>query len=144
MAKQFKVGDKVMLKKSSQYYGADTSYNPRKVEGEVTRDDLTGEGNHPIHVKWANGNQNVYNSVDLKSSLKEPKENLLAEIRYTDICSDTLEVDTSMRAQVYIGAGELDSDGDFDSEKTVELNVEDVKKLRKQLKAWLDKHHPAA
>jgi len=143
MAKQLKVGDSVKIKKSSQYYGSSDSYNPAGLVGEVQSHD--GSSDHPIRVKWSNGNANVYNSNDLKlATPKSPKENLLAEILYTDACDDVLEVDTSMRGHVYIGAGELDSDGDFDSSQTIELTVEDVKKLRKQLKAWLDKNHPSA
>ena len=143
MAKKLKVGDMVTLKKSSQYYGSDSAYNPSDIKGEVISHDGSHEGDHPLRVRWSNGNTNVYNSVDLKRADKEPKENLLAEVHYTDVCDDTLEVDTSMRAQVSIGAGGLDSDGDFDSEKTIELNVEDVKKIRKQLKVWLDTYHAA-
>lgn len=144
MAKQLKVDDKVKIKKSSQYYREQDSSNPIGVTGTVTRNDRTSD--HNIFVTWDNGHTNVYNVSDLKLADKpaKVKENLLTEILYTDVCDDVLEVDTSMRGQVYIGAGQLDSDGDFDSEKTIELKVEDVKKLRKQLKAWLDKHHPAA
>lgn len=141
MAKQLNVGDKVKIKKSSQYYGSDDSYNPQKVVGTVLSND--GTDDHPIRVQWP-VDANVYNISDLKlAKTKAPKEDLLTEVLYTDECDDVLEVDTSMRGQVYIGAGQLDSDGDFDSEKTIELHVEDVKKLRKQLKAWLDKNHPS-
>lgn len=140
MAKQFKVGDKVQIKKSSQYYAENTPHNPQKVVGTVL--ETTQSGDHSIRVEWPGDKRNSYRLKDLKLAVPKVKENLLKEVLYTDECDDVLEVDTSMRGQVYIGAGELDSDGDFDSEKTIELNVEDVKKLRKQLKAWLDKNHP--
>lgn len=138
MAKNVKIGDRVKLKAAGiTRFGNQSNGATGTVTGEKDSD-----GWH--WVKWDGGSGNNYKPEHLKRVEKTPKENLLSEVHYTDVCSDTLEVDTSMRAQVYIGAGELDSDGDFDSEKTVELNVADVKKLRKQLKAWLDKHHPAA
>lgn len=142
MAKQLKEGTKVMIKKSSRYYNEDDSYNPRNVEGVVERHDGCAEGDNPYHVRWSNGETNVYNRADLKV-VEKAQENLLSEIVYKDICGDALEVDTEMVSCVYVGKGTVDSDGDFDREgSSVELRVADVKKLRKQLKAWLTKNHP--
>lgn len=143
MAKQLKVGDKVKIKKSSEYFKENTPYNPQGVVGTVI--DTCQGSSHTIRVEWPGSKRNSYRLKDLKLAVeKAPKENLLAEINYTDCCDDVLEVDTTMRSHVYISAGELDSDGDFDSSKSIEVKVEQVKKLRKQLKAWLDKHHPTA
>jgi hypothetical protein len=141
MAKQLKVGDKVQIKKSSEYFDLSPT-NPANVTGTVLAAvrDSTGHG---IRVQWPQG-VNSYRISDLKLESKpvKVKEDLLAEVLYTDACDDVLEVDTSMRGQVYIAAGQLDGDDDFESDKTVELDAADVKKLRKQLKAWLDKNHP--
>jgi len=137
MAKQFKVGDKVQIKKSSQYYKEDSPHNPQKMNGEVI--EVNGGGDHNIRVKWDNGNTNIYNVSDLKISTGA-SENLLQEIYYKDECSDVLEVDTECSGQVYIRTGEGDNSEDFVNEgKTVMLNRKQVKKVRKQLKAWLDK-----
>lgn len=143
MAKQFKVGDKVKIRKSSEYYSYGTSSNPADVEGTVNS--VSAGAGHPIRVQWPGSQSNVYRLKDLKlSKVKEPKEKLLKEVTYTDLCDDTLEVDTSMSGQVYIAAGNIEGGAFGTDGPYVELEVSDVKKLRKQLKAWLDKNHPAA
>ena len=57
MNKKFKVGDKVMISKSSIYYGSN-KFNPKDVEGVIT-------GTLPYHVKWSNGTTNSYKASDL-------------------------------------------------------------------------------
>jgi hypothetical protein len=68
MNKAFKVGDKVMIDSSSEYYSDELdSSNPKDVEGIIT--EIEGEGyvgGLNIIVKWDNGKINGYNVVDLK------------------------------------------------------------------------------
>jgi len=68
MNKAFKVGDKVMIDVSSEYYSDELdSSNPKDVEGIIT--EIEGEGyvgGLNIIVKWDNGKINGYNVVDLK------------------------------------------------------------------------------
>jgi len=72
MNKAFKVGDKVMIDSSSEYYSDNDTSNPRDVEGTIT--EIEGEdwlGGLGIIVKWDNGKINGYNKVDLKLAKKE-------------------------------------------------------------------------
>jgi hypothetical protein len=77
MNKAFKVGDKVMIDVSSEYYEDNSYANPRDVEGTIT--EIEGEegygglgiGGLGIIVKWDNGKINGYNKVDLKLAKKE-------------------------------------------------------------------------
>jgi hypothetical protein len=73
MNKAFKVGDKVMIDSSSEYYSDELdSSNPKDVEGTIT--EIEGEGyvgGLGIIVKWDNGKINGYNKVDLKLAKKE-------------------------------------------------------------------------
>ncbi|QYW06595.1 hypothetical protein uav_064 [Pseudomonas phage UAVern] len=147
MAKQLKIGDKVKIKRSSEYFGKSATHNPANVVGEVIALSTSGHDLN-IRVEWPGEHRNSYNREDLKlakAKAPKPQEDLLAEIVYKDMCDDALEVDTEMRSCVYIAKGTVDSDGDFDRDgSSVELQKDAVKKLRKQLKAWLDKHHGAA
>jgi hypothetical protein len=73
MNKTFKVGDKVMIDSSSEYYSDELDLsNPKDVEGTIT--EIEGEdwsGGLGIIVKWDNGRTNGYNKVDLKLAKKE-------------------------------------------------------------------------
>jgi len=73
MNKAFKVGDKVMIDSSSEYYSDELdSSNPKDVEGIIT--EIEGEGyvgGLNIIVNWDNGKINGYNAVDLKLAKKE-------------------------------------------------------------------------
>jgi hypothetical protein len=72
MNKAFKVGDKVMIDVSSEYYEDDSYVNPRDVEGTITEiEGEEGYGGLGIIVKWDNGKINGYNKVDLKLAKKE-------------------------------------------------------------------------
>jgi hypothetical protein len=62
MNNKFKVGDKVMIDKSSDYYGSD-EYNPKDVEGVIT--DITNSRCLPYGVNWSDGTRNKYNASDL-------------------------------------------------------------------------------
>jgi hypothetical protein len=137
MASKFQEGVVVQIKKSSTYHKPDDSSNPIGIKGKVTRND--GTSDHNVYVSWDNGSSNVYNEHDLKI-ITEVDENLLKEMYYKDECDDVLEVDTECSGQVYVRTGEGDNSDDFVNEgKTVMLNRKQVKKIRKQLKAWLDK-----
>lgn len=62
MNKKFKVGDKVMISESSEYYGISKN-NPQDVEGVITSLD-EGEGlSH--YVDWSDGGRNNYDASDL-------------------------------------------------------------------------------
>lgn len=145
MAKQLKIGDKVKIKKGSEYFGRNTATNPAGVEGVVlsVEAEYRPADSHTIRVQWPNGT-NSYRRSDLKlAKPKAPKENLLAEIIYKDSCGDFIEVDTEMSGEVYFRSGNMDGDvPEFD--RTVIMSTKQVKKVRKQLKAWLDKHHSKA
>jgi hypothetical protein len=70
MNNKFKVGDKVMIDKSSDYYGSD-EYNPKDVEGVITR---LNEGEYLSHcVDWSNETRNRYKASDL-IKVEEVKE----------------------------------------------------------------------
>jgi hypothetical protein len=63
MNKKFKVGDKVMISKASEYYGT-TKSNPKDVEGVITG--ISGEaGSLPYYVQWSNETRNNYEASDL-------------------------------------------------------------------------------
>ena len=69
----FELGDKVKIKKSSQFFGKNIS-NPKNMEGEIV--DIDTLSKFPIRVKWANGKENTYPKDDLefvsKSVLSAP------------------------------------------------------------------------
>jgi hypothetical protein len=71
MNKKLKVGDKVMISVSSEYYGI-SKYNPKDVEGVIAR--IEGEdGSLPYYVDWSNGGANSYEASDL-IKVEEVKE----------------------------------------------------------------------
>lgn len=132
MAKQFKVGDKVKIHKSSEYYKWNTSTNPKDVEGTITS--TTAGVGHSIRVQWTGSAQNVYRPADLKLvKVKAPKAGESKD--YADSEGDNLEVDTeSSKEYVYFTT----SEGSTGDGQIVRLKQEDVKKIRKQLGHWLD------
>jgi hypothetical protein len=71
--RSFELGDKVKIKKSSQFFGKNIS-NPKNMEGEIV--DIDTLSKFPIRVKWANGKENTYPKDDLefvsKSVLSAP------------------------------------------------------------------------
>lgn len=59
---KLKVGDKVKISESSEYYGISKS-NPKGVEGVITS---LNEGEDLSHyVNWSNGTRNSYDALDL-------------------------------------------------------------------------------
>jgi len=72
-----KSGDKVMIDKSSKYYGKSNN-NPKDVEGVITR--IVGEGGTlPYYVDWSNGTTNCYKASDL-IMVEEVKEKSIHDI----------------------------------------------------------------
>lgn len=137
MTSKFQEGVKVQIKKSSTYHKAGDSSNPIGIKGKVTRND--GTSDHNVYVKWDNGSTNVYNERDLKI-IVEIDTSMIAEIFYKDEGDDVLEVDTESTQEVFFRVGQGEGE-DFEvQEATIMLNRKQVKKLRKQLKAWLDKN----
>lgn len=60
---EFKVGDKVKIRKDSAYYGASDTHNPADAVGEVVRIDSIGS--HNYKVQWPDG-RNDYRAKDLE------------------------------------------------------------------------------
>jgi hypothetical protein len=58
----FKVGDKVMISPSSEYF-TDLPGNPKETEGTVTR--VVPYDDHSFGVTWDNGHDNSYRASDL-------------------------------------------------------------------------------
>ena len=56
------IGDKVMIAKSSDWYGVENTWNPIDTEGEITEIKNCDLG---IYVAWSNGETNSYNERDL-------------------------------------------------------------------------------
>lgn len=72
---EFKVGDKVMIAKSSEYYDISES-NPAGIEGIVTVSKEADFMGFLYEVKWSNGRKNSYKEGDLVA-YKEPKKELV-------------------------------------------------------------------
>jgi hypothetical protein len=76
MNKKFKVGDKVMISESSEYYGISKN-NPQDVEGVITS---LNEGEGLSHyVDWSDGGRNNYDASDL-IMVEEVKEKSIHDI----------------------------------------------------------------
>lgn len=94
-------------------------------------------------VKWDSGYDNVYKPEHIEAApqeIKQPKEKDMAgkEKTYTDQEGDVFEVDTlNSREFVYFTTGEGE-DG-IGEGQIVRLRRDDVQKIRKQLKKWLDR-----
>jgi hypothetical protein len=61
---EFKVGDKVMIDESSEYYGDDCDANPKDTIGVIS--DINDNDFLNIIVDWPTGQENSYNKHDLK------------------------------------------------------------------------------
>lgn len=61
----FKVKDRVLIRKDSEYY-TDREHNPKKVKGTVVNIEDLEEDRHNIKVDWDNGRSNVYRIEDLE------------------------------------------------------------------------------
>lgn len=59
----FKVGDRVKIRKDSEYYG-DSDKNPKDIEGTII--EIVPKGNLNIRVEWDNNSKNSYASKDLE------------------------------------------------------------------------------
>jgi hypothetical protein len=70
MNKKLREGDKVMIDKSSEYYGISRS-NPKDVEGVITSINDGEDLSH--YVAWSNGGTNSYDASDL-IKVEEVKE----------------------------------------------------------------------
>ena len=66
----FKVKDRVLIRKDSEYY-TDSEHNPKKVKGTVVNVEDLKEDCYNIKVDWDNGCYNLYRIEDLK--LIEPE-----------------------------------------------------------------------
>jgi hypothetical protein len=64
MNNKFKVGDLVMISKSSKYYGSNSTNNPQDVKGVLTSIEGS-DGNLPYYIEWSNGGGNGYEASDL-------------------------------------------------------------------------------
>jgi len=85
MNKKLKVGDKVMISVSSEYYGISKD-NPKDVEGVITS---LNEGEDLSHyVDWSDGTRNNYDASDLVK-VEEVKEKYIHDIL---VDRSTLEV----------------------------------------------------
>ena len=76
MNNKFKVGDKVMINESSEYYGISKN-NPKDVEGVITSINEDEDLSH--YVAWSNGGTNSYNASDL-IMVEEVKEKSIHDI----------------------------------------------------------------
>jgi len=86
MNNRFKVGDKVMISKASEYYGSSKN-NPTDIEGVITS--IVGEdGSLPYYVVWSNGGTNSYDASDLVM-VEEVREKSIHDIL---VDRSTLEV----------------------------------------------------
>lgn len=68
----FKVGHKVRIAKSSEYYGGDTEVNPKDVEGEVIRVNNNSK-DYKYSVAWNTENNNCYRDSDLELVESKPE-----------------------------------------------------------------------
>jgi hypothetical protein len=87
MDNKFKVGDLVMISKSSSWYGISYYNNPQDIKGKVTR--IRWEDDSlPYYVEWSNGGKNGYNASDL-IKVEDVKEKSIHDIL---VDRSTLEV----------------------------------------------------
>lgn len=61
----FRVGDRVAIRRDSEYYGRDSPTNPSNKEGIVTSVDADEGDSHTIVVTWRERGSNVYRPSDL-------------------------------------------------------------------------------
>lgn len=68
MSQTFKVGDTVLIAKTSTYYGECKYANPADVLGEITSimtSEYDGEDSYTVGVDWDTGHTNHYRIKDL-------------------------------------------------------------------------------
>ena len=76
----FKIGDKVKIAKTSEYYRKGDYSNPCDIEGTVNNYELDEES-HTIRVSWSNGRYNVYRPEDLEYSRPQEIFKLLTYLK---------------------------------------------------------------
>lgn len=137
----FKIGDKVMLKETSVWATTNSyslsSTNPLNMIGEVINPNRHHELD--VEVRWSNGMVNQYNQRDLLLQEDQPqtkKEPKLSYKKYKDACEDYFKVDTKC-SKIAVSFEPMEQTDGGDS-PAVLLDAEAVKRLRKQLKNWLD------
>lgn len=67
----FKVGDEVVIRKSSEFYDVDAEYNPADTKGTVVG---VLEDGLPIKVVWSTGCENTYEFSDLEHYKQDTQE----------------------------------------------------------------------
>ena len=77
---RFQTGDIVKISKKSEWYGENTEWNPKDMEGKIKA--ITGH----IRVKWINNEDNFYAERDLRL-VRRPTMRL-SGIRYTSVIED--------------------------------------------------------
>jgi hypothetical protein len=71
MSNKFKIGDYVMIRKDSRFYGSGET-NPTNIIGKV----LHAIGDYLCHsVRWQNGHTNTYDDIDLEHAFHDTKLN---------------------------------------------------------------------
>lgn len=61
---KFKIGDKVRIRKDSEYYIDNTKNNPADIVGEIY--EIVVAYDHNYYVNWENGGDNSYREEDLE------------------------------------------------------------------------------
>lgn len=61
---KFKIGDRVLIRKDSEYYGKDKDHNPANVVGVVSY--IFDDDDHPYWVDWSEEYANSYREYDLE------------------------------------------------------------------------------
>lgn len=69
---KFKVGDRVKILPTSEWYG-DGEANPPNVEGTINTIDNTDQTSLPIYVHWDDGTGNSYADIDLELIKQQQK-----------------------------------------------------------------------
>ena len=77
---RFQTGDIVRISKKSEWYGENTAWNPKDMEGKIKA--IAGH----IRVEWDNGENNFYSERDLRL-VRRPTMRL-SGIRYTSVIED--------------------------------------------------------
>lgn len=126
---EFKVGSKVKIAPTSEFYGISSS-NPKDEVGIVVEVKAVPLG---VRVNWSDSIHNSYNLTDLILVGKEPRKAKPGKDKeYVDPEGDILEVDTASSDEyVYFTTQDGNS-------STIRLGIEHVKKIRKQLGHWIN------
>lgn len=67
----FKVGDKVVISRDSEYYGVDPNWNPADVIGTIVEINRDCPSMHYYSVDWGNECFNTYREEDLVDITKK-------------------------------------------------------------------------